>query len=63
MNGTDVKKLRTDADLTQQDLADLLNVSRKTISEWERGDEVGRVNELAIRSVIKKLDDFKFAED
>jgi len=63
VNGSDVRKLRTDADLTQQDLADLLKVSRKTVNTWEHGGEISRVNEIAIISVIKKLDDFKFAED
>ena len=63
MNGSDVRKLRTEAGLLQQDLADLLKVTRKTVIAWERGGEVGRVNELAIIAVIKKLDDFKFVED
>ncbi|MGX4764121.1 helix-turn-helix transcriptional regulator [Holzapfeliella sp. JNUCC 72] len=30
-----IKKIRTDNKLTQEDLAQLLNVSRKTISSWE----------------------------
>ncbi|MEJ6348880.1 helix-turn-helix transcriptional regulator [Holzapfeliella sp. He02] len=30
-----IKKIRTDNNLTQEDLAQLLNVSRKTISSWE----------------------------
>ena len=30
-----IKKLRKDNGLTQQDLADLLNLSPKTISKWE----------------------------
>jgi DNA-binding XRE family transcriptional regulator len=60
VNGSDVKKLRTDADLTQQDLADLLKVSRKTVNTWEHGGEISRVNELAIRKVIADLIDLKF---
>ena len=62
MNGEQIKKLRTDADLTQQDLADLLHVTKKTVGEWERGGEVSRVNELAIKKVIQDLIDLRFAD-
>ena len=30
-----IKKLRKDNNMTQEDLADKLNVSRQTISKWE----------------------------
>ncbi|WP_125568635.1 helix-turn-helix domain-containing protein [Companilactobacillus insicii] len=33
--GNQIKKFRTDAEMTQNDLADKLNVSRQTISKWE----------------------------
>lgn len=30
-----IKKLRKDNNMTQEDLADKLNVSRQTVSKWE----------------------------
>ena len=45
-----IKKLRKDKGLTQQDLADLLNLSPKTISKWECGKgcpDIGILNELS----------------
>lgn len=63
MNGSDIRKLRNDADLTQQELADLLHVTRQTIIKWEQLTEVLHVNEIAIRSVLRELIDFKFEEE
>jgi len=62
MNGEQIKKLRNDADLTQQDLAALLRVTKKTVGEWERGGEISRVNEIAIKQVIVDLINLKFEE-
>ena len=45
-----IKKLRKANGLTQQDLADLLNLSPKTISKWECGKgcpDIGILNELS----------------
>ena len=44
-----IKKIRKDKGLTQQDLADLLNLSPKTISKWECGKgcpDISILNEL-----------------
>ena len=44
-----IKKVRKDKGLTQQDLADLLNLSSKTISKWECGKgcpDISILNEL-----------------
>ena len=44
-----IKKIRKDKGLTQQDLADLLNLSHKTISKWECGKgcpDISILNEL-----------------
>ena len=44
-----IKKVRKDKGLTQQDLADLLNLSPKTISKWECGKgcpDISILNEL-----------------
>ena len=44
-----IKKVRRDKGLTQQDLADLLNLSPKTISKWECGKgcpDISILNEL-----------------
>ncbi len=32
-----IKNLRDEQNLTQQQLADKLNISNKTVSKWERG--------------------------
>lgn len=48
-NGKLIKKVRKDKGLTQQDLADLLNLSPKTISKWECGKgcpDISILNEL-----------------
>ena len=45
-----IKKLRKNKGLTQQDLADLLNLSPKTISKWECGKgcpDISILNELS----------------
>jgi transcriptional regulator with XRE-family HTH domain len=35
--GLRIKKLRTDSDLTQQGLADILGLSRAAVTQWENG--------------------------
>ena len=37
MTGKELRKLRTDAGLSQAELADLLDVARETVCRWERG--------------------------
>lgn len=38
--GNKIRELRTRMNLTQQQLADRLNVSAKTVSHWETGDSL-----------------------
>ncbi|MBR4578879.1 MAG: helix-turn-helix domain-containing protein [Oscillospiraceae bacterium] len=45
--GERVRKLRTKRNLTQQELADLLFVSRKTIGNWETGGRLPDISTLA----------------
>ncbi|WP_417094158.1 helix-turn-helix transcriptional regulator [Intestinimonas timonensis] len=35
-----LKQYRRDKNLTQQELADMLGVSNKTVSRWESGDSL-----------------------
>ena len=60
--GSFLAKLRKEKDLTQKDLAELLSVSSKTISEWERGistpdisllDDLARVLDTTILELLK----------
>ena len=41
-----IKRLRTDKRMTQQELADRINVSSKTISKWESGRGLPEVSIL-----------------
>ena len=36
--GLSISKLRTDANLTQEKFAQILNVSRQTVQKWEYGE-------------------------
>ncbi len=48
--GTFLKELRKEKDLTQEDLAEQLNVSNRTISRWETGSnmpDIGMLVEIA----------------
>ncbi len=63
MNGADLVKLRKEAGLTQKKLGELLEVTRKTISEWERGKRnLSYMNEVAIRKTIEDSIGFRFEE-
>lgn len=44
--GEQIQKLRISRGLTQERLAELLEVSRQSISKWELGQEVGKVTEI-----------------
>ena len=42
----DIKRIRTDNGYTQSEMADMLNVSRSTLSKWETGNAVPSANDL-----------------
>lgn len=51
--GNRISSLRKNKNLSQEDLAELLNVSRQTISKWETGDTLPDVyNAVAIARVF-----------
>lgn len=50
-----IKKLRTESNLTQKQLADKMNLSDKTISKWERGTGCPDVSLLPELSEIFKV--------
>ena len=53
-----IKALREDADLTQTELARLLNTTQRTISNWESGR-----NEPPYEMLIKYAKHFKVSTD
>lgn len=40
MNTTNLKRLRKNSKLTQEDVAEKLNVSRQTVAKWETGESL-----------------------
>ena len=52
--GEKLKKLRTDKNLTQEELAEILFVSRTAISKWESGRGFPNIESL---KAISKVDD------
>ncbi len=44
--GENIKRLRTESNLTQEQLAEALNVSSVTVSKWERGDTMPDISML-----------------
>lgn len=44
--GENLKKLRTGRNLSQEDLAEKVNVSRQSVSKWETGDAYPEMNNL-----------------
>lgn len=58
MNGEQLRQEREQLGLSQQRLADLLDVRQSTISEWEKGKVTirhERILELAMREVARAL--------
>lgn len=49
--GEKLKKLRTDKDLTQEELAEILYVSRTAVSKWESGR--GFLNIESLKAISK----------
>ena len=52
--GAAIKALRIQAEYTQRDLADCLNVTDKAVSKWERGLSIPDVSIVTKLSLILK---------
>ena len=48
--GENLKKIRRKNQLSQEDLAEMLGVSRQAVSKWELGDGYPEVDKLLILS-------------
>ena len=46
--GNFIRKLRTDKDLSQYDLADMIPIDRSVVSKWERGEVLPPVDKMKI---------------
>ena len=53
MNGLDLKQMRIDADLTQEELAERLHISRKTVNLYENGSPIPPSKIKMIRLILK----------
>ena len=53
MTGADLKDMRRINNMTQQELADALDVSARTVQDWERLPEIPRITELACSVIFK----------
>lgn len=56
--GTRLREVRKSKKLTQQNLADILNIKRATIAKWETGK-----NEPSFENLIKLADLFEVSLD
>ena len=59
-----IKKYRLAKNMTQQDLADRLQINRSTIAQWETGGNIPRVDTLVqLAKIFKcKLDDLVYSK-
>jgi transcriptional regulator with XRE-family HTH domain len=58
MNGAKIRRLRKAAGLTQEDLAQAIEVSRQAVSAWERGSKRPSQRRLKrLRVVLCHLED------
>ncbi len=56
MNGKELRKKRNDLDLTQEQLAEELQVAANTVARWERDEmKIPPFLHLALETIEKKL--------
>ena len=53
--GERIYKLRTEKNLSQGDLADLLDVSRQSISKWENNSSVPELEKIVKERVMSRF--------
>lgn len=58
MHGERLKELRQNLDLTQEDIAESLDVTAKTVSSWERGQKINSDNLQRLASTLHTSTDF-----
>ncbi|MBO5267025.1 MAG: helix-turn-helix domain-containing protein [Ruminiclostridium sp.] len=66
MNVSNLKKLRKTAKLTQEQVAEQLNVSRQTVTKWESGESLPDIDNCILLAKLYNvtLDDLvKYAKD
>ena len=52
LNSSNLKKLRKNAKLTQEDVAERINVSRQTVAKWEAGDSLPDIDSCIMLSKL-----------
>lgn len=55
MNTSNLKKLRKNAKLTQEQVAERLNVSRQTVAKWETGDALPDIDSCILLSKLYQV--------
>jgi transcriptional regulator with XRE-family HTH domain len=64
MSGAEIKEARERRQMTQQDLAELVGVSLRTVGSWERGESVPRSRMGALHAALgMNWEDEKFNKD
>ncbi len=66
INNSNLKNLRKSAKLTQEDVAEKLNVSRQTVAKWESGESLPDIDNCILLSKLYRvsLDDLvMYAKD
>lgn len=56
VKGLDLKKLRENYGLTQQEFADLIGKSMRTVINWEKSAELTQSQILQVKSVLSKYE-------
>ena len=52
--GENICRLRTEKGMSQGDLADLLEVSRQSVSKWETGSSVPELDKLVKQRAVRR---------